>query len=59
MNATTDGEDPDRIELQFELDDVSEEHLPKHMAELALRPEQARELAAALERHVDRVADAE
>lgn len=59
VNATADDEDPDRVHLRFELDNVAEQHLPKHMEDLALTPDQARELAADLERHADRIADGE
>lgn len=58
VNATTDREDPDEVRLQFEFDNLSEEHLPKHMTELELTAEQARALAADLEKHADSVDDA-
>ncbi|WP_436346115.1 DUF6360 family protein [Natronorubrum sp. FCH18a] len=58
VNATADREEPDAVHLQLELDNLSEEHLPKHMEDLELTPEQARTLAADLEKHADRVADA-
>ncbi|ELY83379.1 DUF6360 family protein [Natrinema pallidum] len=58
VNATADREDPDAVRLQVELDNLSEDHVPKHMAELALTPTQARALAAELETHADRVEDA-
>ncbi|MDQ2049503.1 DUF6360 family protein [Natronolimnohabitans sp. A-GB9] len=54
-NATSDREDPDCVQLQFELDNMTEEHLPAHMEELELTPDQARTLAADLEQHADRV----
>jgi len=41
VNATADREDPDSVRFQFELDNLAEEHLPKHMDELELAPEQA------------------
>ncbi len=55
VNATADREEPDSVLLQLELDNLSEEFLPKHMQELELTPSQARELAADLEKHADRV----
>lgn len=58
VNATADGEDPDCVHLQLELDNLAEEHLPKHMEDLELTPDQARALAADLEKHADRVEDA-
>ncbi|ELY68677.1 DUF6360 family protein [Natrinema versiforme] len=57
VNATADREDPEGVRLQLELDNLAEEHLPKHMDELELTPTQARALAADLEKHADRVED--
>jgi hypothetical protein len=59
VNATADREDPEAIRIQFELDNLSEEHLPKHMTEFELTPDQARALAADLEKHADRVENAD
>ncbi|WP_247002100.1 DUF6360 family protein [Halosolutus gelatinilyticus] len=58
VNATSDRENPDRVRLQFELDNMTEEHLPAHMEELALTPDQARTIAADLEKHAARVEEA-
>ncbi|WP_193364859.1 DUF6360 family protein [Natronococcus jeotgali] len=58
VNATADREDPDCVRLQFELDNMTEEHLPAHMEELQLTPDQAREIASDLEKHATRVEDA-
>jgi hypothetical protein len=58
VNATTDREEPDCVRVQVELDNATEQHLPKHMEELELTPEQARKLATDLERYADRVEDA-
>ena len=55
LNATSPREDPDRVQLQLELDNMTEEHLPAHMEEVTLTPEQARTLAADLEKHAARV----
>lgn len=55
VNATTDRDAPDRVRLQVELDNATEEFLPKHMTELELTPDQARTLAADLETYADRV----
>ncbi|QSX00453.1 DUF6360 family protein [Haloterrigena alkaliphila] len=57
VNATADRDDPDCVHLQLELDNRSEEHLPQHMTDLELAPEQARALATDLEKHADRVED--
>ena len=57
VNATA-AEDPDCVHLRLELDNLAEEHLPKHVADLELTADQARALATDLERHADRVDDA-
>lgn len=53
-NATSAREDPEHVTLQFEADDQPDS-VAKHLDELELDPGQARELAAALEKHADRV----
>ncbi|QRV14085.1 hypothetical protein JMJ58_14160 [Haloterrigena salifodinae] len=58
-NATSDKENPDCVRLQCELDNMTEEHLPAHMEELELTADQARTLAADLEKHADRIDDAD
>ncbi|AGB38532.1 DUF6360 family protein [Natronococcus occultus] len=58
VNATADREEPDCVRLQFELDNMTEEHLPAHMEELQLTPDQARTIADDLEKHAERVEDA-
>lgn len=55
VNATAKKKNPDCIKLQFELDNMTEEHLPAHMEELRLTPAQAREIAVDLEKHAKRV----
>ena len=55
VDATSDREDPDCVCLQVELDNMTEEHLPAHMEEVRLTAEQARKLAADLEKHAKRV----
>ncbi|MFP8956461.1 DUF6360 family protein [Natrialbaceae archaeon A-CW3] len=57
VDATADRRDPEHVELQAELDNMTETHLPAHMEALRLSPEQARALAADLEEHADRVED--
>jgi hypothetical protein len=59
VNATAPREDPDRVQLQIELDNMAEAHLPAHTEELSLSPDQARDLAADLERHAERVENAD
>ncbi|NHN41699.1 hypothetical protein G9C85_08640 [Halorubellus sp. JP-L1] len=53
-NATSAREDPDCVQLQFEADGQPE-GVTGHVDELELDPEQARELAADLETHADKV----
>lgn len=55
VNATTDRENPDRVRLQLELENVTEAHLPAHTEEVQSNPDQARQLAADLEKRADRV----
>lgn len=55
VNATADRDSPDAVYLQLELDNMTEDHLPAHMEEVRLTPDQARELAADLEKHAARV----
>ncbi len=55
VDATTDREEPDCVRLQVELDNMTEDNLPAHVDELRLTPEQARTLAAALEKYAARV----
>ncbi|WP_312910731.1 DUF6360 family protein [Natronosalvus caseinilyticus] len=58
VDATAARRQPDHVKLQFELDNMSETHLPAHMEEVRLTPDQARALAADLEKHADRVEEA-
>ena len=55
LNATAPRENPDRVQLQLEVDNMTEDRLPAHMEEVELTPEQARTLAAELESQADRV----
>ncbi|WP_331234765.1 DUF6360 family protein [Natronorarus salvus] len=56
VNATSAREEPTHVELQLELDEIDE--LPAHAETVRLSPEEARTLAAELERHATRVEDA-
>jgi hypothetical protein len=62
-NATAPRHEPDHVKLQVELDNTDLERLPAHADEVRLTPEQARNLAAALESNAasveDHLADAE
>lgn len=55
VNATADREEPDYVRLQFELDNMTEDHLPAHMEEIRLTPDEARSIAEDLEKHASRV----
>ncbi|WP_128905197.1 DUF6360 family protein [Halorubrum amylolyticum] len=55
LNVTASDEEPDRVELQFELDGLEVDGLPNHADRVDLTPEQARTVAAALTRHADRI----
>ena len=59
VDATSDREDPDCVRLQVELDNMTEKYLPAHMEEVRLTSDQARKLAADLEKHAARVAKEE
>ena len=55
LDATSDREDPECVQLRLEVDNATETNLPAHMEEVQLTPEQARTLAADLEKHATRV----
>jgi hypothetical protein len=55
VNVTSPRHDPDHVEFALELDNTELETLPAHADRLRLDPEQARELAAALEKEADAV----
>ncbi|WP_430503803.1 DUF6360 family protein [Haloparvum sp. PAK95] len=54
LNVTAAREDPDHVELAFELDDALED-VPHHVDRVPLSADEARKVAADLERHADRV----
>ncbi|WP_132059129.1 DUF6360 family protein [Halorussus amylolyticus] len=58
LNVTAARRDPEHVELQLELDNTELDSLPAHADTVTLAPEQARSVAAALERHAERVEDA-
>jgi hypothetical protein len=55
VNVTSPRNAPDHVELAMELDNTSLETLAPHADRLRLSPEQARELAAALESEAESV----
>jgi hypothetical protein len=58
LNVTSPRRDPDEITLQLELDNADLDRLPAHADTVTLTPDQARTIAAALEKHADRVEEA-
>ncbi len=59
VNVTAPRTDPDRVELQFELDNTGLDAVPPHADRADLSPEQARALAADLEKYAAKVERAE
>ncbi|PSP56709.1 hypothetical protein BRC82_01115 [Halobacteriales archaeon QS_1_67_19] len=55
LNVTSPRNDPDRVELQLELDNTQLDEVPTHADSADLSPEQARTLADALETHAAKV----
>ena len=55
VNATAPRKQPDHVKLELELDNAELDHLPAHADRVRLTPEQARELAADLEKYATRV----
>ncbi|ADJ13400.1 DUF6360 family protein [Halalkalicoccus jeotgali] len=58
LNVTAPREDPDHVSLRLELDNTDLENLPAHADSVRLSAQQARTLAAELEKHAARVEDA-
>jgi precorrin-2 methylase len=55
LNVTSPRQDPDHVSLQLELDNTQLSELPAHAETLTLTPDQARAIAADLEKHADKV----
>ncbi|AFK19614.1 hypothetical protein E6P09_02100 [Haloferax mediterranei ATCC 33500] len=55
LNVTSPRKNPDEITLGLELDGTQLDALPPHADTVTLSPEEARTLAADLEKHADRV----
>ena len=58
LNVTSPREDPDHVSLQLELDNTELDHLQPHADKVRLTAEEARALAADLEKHAEKVEDA-
>ena len=55
VNATAPRKNPDHVKLELELDNAELEHLPAHADRVRLTPEQARTIAADLEKYASKV----
>ncbi|QLD85990.1 hypothetical protein HWV23_09715 [Natronomonas halophila] len=55
LNVTSPREDPDHVSLQLELDNTQLENLQPHADTVRLSADEARQLAAELEDHADKV----
>ncbi len=59
LNVTAPRENPDHVSLEMELDNTDLENLPAHANSVTLSAEQARTLAAELEKQAERVENAD
>jgi len=57
VNATAPRKNPDHVKLEMELDNAELDKLPAHADRVRLTPEQARTIAADLEKYAKRVED--
>jgi len=57
VNATAPRKNPDHVKLEMELDNAELDKLPAHADRVRLTPEQARTIAADLEKYASRVED--
>jgi hypothetical protein len=55
VNVTSPREDPDHVSLQLELDNTELEHLRPHAETVRLSAQEAKTLAADLEKHAEKV----
>ncbi|WP_396611412.1 DUF6360 family protein [Haloferax sp. S1W] len=55
LNVTSPRKNPDEITLELELDGTQLDSLPPHADRVTLSPEEARKVAADLEKHANRV----
>ena len=55
VNATAPRKNPDHVKLELDLDNAELEHLPAHADRVRLTPEQARTIAADLEKYASKV----
>ena len=55
LNVTSPRKNPDHVSLQLELDNTQLDSVKPHADKVTLTPAQAREMAAELEKHADKV----
>lgn len=55
VNVTSPRENPDHVSLQLELDNTQLDHIEAHAETVRLSAEEARTLAADLEKHAEKV----
>jgi len=55
LNVTSPKKNPDHVSLQLELDNTQLDSVKPHADKVTLTPAQAREMAAELEKHADKV----
>ena len=55
LNVTSPRKNPDHVSLQLELDNTQLDSVKPHADKVTLTPAQAREMAAELEEHADKV----
>ncbi|MFB6184686.1 MAG: DUF6360 family protein [Haloarculaceae archaeon] len=56
VNVTSPRENPDHVEVQLEMDNVDLSDVPAHADKVTLSAAEARDLAAELRRHAEKVA---
>jgi len=59
LNVTSPKKNPDHVSLQLELDNTQLDSVKPHADKVTLTPAQAREMAAELEKHADKVETAQ
>jgi len=59
LNVTSPKKNPDHVSLQLELDNTQLDSVEPHADTVTLSPDQAREMAAELEKHAEKVESAQ
>ena len=59
LNVTSPRKNPDHVSLQLELDNTQLDSVQPHADKVTLTPAQARQMAAELEKHTDKVETAQ